>query len=71
VLVPLAGEGRQPEMTTRVMMPEGVIKDIAAQDENSITIVPVGIDVPPLGLKGPEAPAIRIDFEKLALSIGE
>lgn len=40
-------------------------------NENSITIVPVGIDVPPLGLKGPEGPDIRIDFEKLALSVGE
>ncbi len=71
VLVPLAGEGRQPEMTTRVMMPEGVIKDIAAQDENSITIVPVGIDVPPLGLKGPKGPEIKIGFWKLSLSVGE
>jgi hypothetical protein len=71
VLVPLAGDEVQPRMTARIMMPEGVIKDIAAQDENSITIVPVGIDVPPLDLKGPKGPEIRIDFEKLALSVGE
>ncbi len=67
----LAGDEVQPRMTARIMMPEGVLKDIAANDQNSITIVPVGIDVPPLGLKGPKAPEIRIDFEKLALSVGE
>ena len=63
VLVPLAGEEVQPRMTVRVMLAEGVLQDIAAHSENSITIVPVGIDVP--------RPNIRIDFEKLALSVGE
>ena len=71
VLVPLAGEEVQPRLDVRVMLPEGVIHDIAAQDENSITIVPAGIDVPPLGLKGPKGPEIRIDFQKLSLRIGE
>ncbi len=36
-----------------------------------LTIVPAGIDVPPLGLEGPKGPEIRIDFEKLSLRIGE
>jgi hypothetical protein len=33
-----------------------------------LTIVPAGIDVPPLGLEGPKGPEIRIDFEKLSLA---
>jgi polyphenol oxidase len=71
VLVPIAADGPQPVMTARVMMPEGVLKDIAAHDENSITIVPIGIDVPPLGLKGPKGPEIKVGFWKLTLSVGE
>lgn len=71
VLVPLAGDEVQPRLDLRVMLPEGAINDIAAQDENSVTIVPAGIDVPPLGLKGPKAPEVRIDFERVALLIGE
>jgi len=71
VLVPIAAEGPQPVMTARVMLPEGVLKDIAAHDENSITIVPVGIDVPPLGLKGPKGPEIKVGFWKLTLTVGE
>jgi polyphenol oxidase len=71
VVGPLVGEGRQPVMTSRCMLVEGVLKEIAANDQNSVTIVPVGVDIPPLGLKGPKGPAIEANFVRLSLSVGE
>ncbi len=50
VMSPLVGDGQQPVMTSRSILVEGVLKDIAANDQNAVTIVPVGIDMPPLGL---------------------
>ena len=71
VMSPLVGEGRQPVMTSRSVLVEGVLKDIAANDQNSVTIVPVGVDIPLLGLKGPKGPAIEANFVRLSLSVGE
>jgi hypothetical protein len=58
-------------MTARVMLPEGVLMNIAAQVENSITVVPVSIEVPPLGLEAGPGPAIEVGLWKLSLSAGE
>ena len=70
-LVPLAGDGMQPRLDVRAILPEGVLNDMAAQDENSVTIVPVGITIEPLGFKAPLAPPVRSDYRKLSLSVGE
>ncbi len=70
-LVPLAGDGMQPRLNVRTVLPEGVLNDMAAQDENSVTIVPVGITIEPLGFKAPLAPPVRSDYRKLSLSVGE
>ena len=70
-LVPLAGDGMQPRLDVRAVLPEGVLNDMAAQDENSVTIVPVGITIEPLGFKAPLAPPVRSDYRKLSLSVGE
>ena len=54
-----------------VRLPSSEGNPVDPRDENSVTIVPIGIDVPPLKLKGPKGPEIRVDFEKLSLSVGE
>jgi polyphenol oxidase len=71
VIVPITGDEVQPRMTVRVMLREGVLKDIAAREENAITIVPVVFDIPQLGIKAGPGPAIKTNFEKLTLSVGE
>ena len=65
VMAPLVGDGQQPVATLRCILVEGVLKEIAANDQNSITIVPVGVDIPPLGLKGPKGPAVEANFVRL------
>jgi hypothetical protein len=70
-LVPLGVKGFHPRLSARAILPERAIKDMAKQDENRVTIVPVGITIAPLKFKAPMAPPVKLDFQKISLSVGE